>query len=434
MSDGAPVGRQLPLRVAIDVRVSPGRSGGIATAVGRLVHALGELSDGPEQYTIVVGSEEQLTWLRPSVGPNQQLVMRPRPRKERLLRPVRPAIRFVQELLTPPRYWPEVPLSDGFYESLGCDVIHFPTQSFTLCGLRSVYNPIDLQHLHHPEFFDSRSLAWRETQARTACQFAQALIVNSNWIRDDVVRQYRIDSGKIHVVPEAPPTSSSIEPSDAALEDVRARYQLSERFLLYPSVTWPHKNHLRLFQALAHLRDQYGLRVPLLCTGSRDDAFWPHVLEGMRELSLDSQVRFLGHVPQDDLRALYRLATALVLPSLFEANSLPIFEAWLEGTPVACSNATALPEQVGDAALLFDPYDPVSMADRIASIVTDPSLGATLRVRGHRRLTEFSWARTAHAYRSIYRHVTGRSLTPEDRRALQEARPSERERAMEARG
>ena len=101
---------------------------------------------------------------------------------------------------------------------------------------------------------------------------------------------------------------------------------------------------------------------------------------------------FLGHVPQDELRGLYRLATTMVLPSLFEANSLPVFEAWLEGTPVACSNATALPEQVGDAAVLFNPTDAKSIADGVASIVTDPSLAATLRAKGSRRLKQFSIA------------------------------------------
>lgn len=423
---------QLPLRVAIDVRVRPAVNGGIASAVGSLVQALGRLTDGPEEYTIVVYSQEQLTWLRPLVGPNQRLVIKSQSRKERLLQPVRPAIKSIQRLLTLPRYWPEVPISDGFYEALGCDLIHFPTQGFTVCGMRAVYNPIDLQHLHYPEFFDAWSIASRETIYRAGCNFAQALIVNSHWIKADVVRHYRVDPQKVHVVSEAPSTSSAAEPSPAALAELSEKYHLQEQFAFYPGVTWPHKNHLRLFAALAYLRDRRGLRLQLVCTGSRHEPFWPSILAGIRDLSLESQVSFLGHVPHEHLRGLYRLATVMVLPSLFEANSLPVFEAWLEGTPVACANATGLPEQVDDAALLFDPTDPVSIGDTLETIVTNSALRATLRARGHRRSTEFSWEQTARAYRSIYRQVAGRALTSEEHQALQGVRQQQRQWAMEA--
>jgi glycosyltransferase involved in cell wall biosynthesis len=428
--DGHTPGRIRPLRVAIDVRVAPGLAGGVASAVRSLVEALGKLTDGPEQYTIAVGSDQHVEWLRPLIGPNQRLVVRPQSRKQRLLRPILPAIRFVQDVLTPPRYWPEVPISDGFYESLGCDLIHFPTQSFTVCGMRSVYNPIDLQHLHYPEFFDAWTIAWRESVYRAGCMFAQALIVNSNWIRADVVRQYSVDAAKIRVVPEAPSTISADPPTDAMLAAVKAKYALDDRFLLYPGVTWPHKNHLRLFEALAHLRDR-GRRLQLVCTGSRYAPFWPQVAERLRELSLESQVVFLGHVPHEDLRGLYRLATAMVLPSLFEANSLPVFEAWLEGTPVLCSDATGMPEQVEDAGLLFDPMDPMAMAGAIDAVVTDPALRATLRARGHRRSAEFSWERTARAYRAIYREVAGRDPAPHER-AARRAQVHEPKRATEA--
>jgi glycosyltransferase involved in cell wall biosynthesis len=422
-----------PLRVAIAVRVDPGLSGGVAPAVGSLIHALGRLTDGPEQYTLVVTTDQQEAWLRPLVGPNQQIKRKPQSRKDVLLRHVRPAIRAVQKMFTLPRYWPETPISDGFYERLGCDLIHFPTQSFTLCGMRTVYNPIDLQHLHYPEFFEAWMIAWRETVYRTGCSFSQALIVNSQWIKDDVVRQYRVDPDKIRVVAEAPPTFNSKGLSDAELASLTSRYQLEPQFILYPSVTWPHKNHIRLFEALAHLRDTRGLRLQLICTGSRYDEFWPSIQNAIRDLSLESQVKFLGHVPHDDLRGLYRLATAMALPSLFEANSLPVFEAWFEGTPVACSNTTGLPEQVGDAGVLFDPMNSLSIADALGAIATNPSLRATLRTRGRQRSAEFSWDATARAYREIYRQVAGRATNVEEPRALHGANVTPLEWAMEAR-
>jgi glycosyltransferase involved in cell wall biosynthesis len=405
-----------PLRIALAAPVTPGRSGGLASAVSSLVQSLGALNDGAEHYRIIVDGQEQYDWLRPFVGPSQQIVVKPRPRKDRWLRAFRPAIKKLQQALSPPRYWPEVPMSDGFYESLGCDLIHFPTQAFTLCGMRTVYNPIDLQHLHYPEFFDAWTLASRETTYRAGCHFAQALIVNSEWIAADIVKQYRVEPAKIHVIPEAPTAAEAAEPSADDLVRLRAKYGLEPGFVFYPAVTWPHKNHVRLLEALAALRDRSGVRLPLVCTGSRFEPFWPQIAERMQQLSLESQVKFLGFVSAQDLRGLYRLASCLVLPSLFEANSLPIFEAWREGTPVVCSHDTALPEQLGDAGLLIDPRDAHAIAEALSVVTTNARVADALRAKGRRRLESFTWERTARAYRDVYRGVAGRAQTDNNRR------------------
>jgi glycosyltransferase involved in cell wall biosynthesis len=161
--------------------------------------------------------------------------------------------------------------------------------------------------------------------------------------------------------------------------------------------------------------------VQLVCTGSRYDPFWPSIERGLQQHGVASQVRFLGHIPDADLRGLFRLATCVTVPSLFEANSLPVFEAWREGAPVACSNFTALPEQVGDAALLFNAEDHVSIGDAIATLMSDASLRGTLRERGRRRSQLFTWERSARAYRAVYRRAANQPLTDEDRRLLARA-------------
>ncbi len=122
--------------------------------------------------------------------------------------------------------------------------------------------------------------------------------------------------------------------------------------------------------------------------------------------------------PDEDLRGLYRLARCLVLPTLFEANSLPIFEAWFEGTPVACADVTALPEQLKDSGLLFDPFDPTAIGDAVARLVTDDALRKELQAKGRRRITDFDWTRTAKAYRAVYRRTARQRLSEEDRMLL----------------
>ncbi len=113
------------------------------------------------------------------------------------------------------------------------------------------------------------------------------------------------------------------------------------------------------------------------------------------------------------------MAGCLVLPTLFEANSLPIFEAWSEGLPVVSSDVTALPEQVGDAGLLCDPFEPASIARAIEQALFDQTLREDLIARGRRRLADFDWNRTARAYRAVYRKASGQRLSAEDARLLQ---------------
>jgi glycosyltransferase involved in cell wall biosynthesis len=315
--------------------------------------------------------------------------------------------------LTP--QWPRLPLSNGFYESLGCDVLHFPTQSFIVCALPTIYNPHDLQHLHYPQFWTAWDLAHRETVYRAGCEYSNTVVVGSEWIKQDVVRQYSLHPDKVQVIPWAPPTVQYADIDAAQLQDAKRRLALPATFVFYPAVCWPHKNHLRLFEALAELRDHRGLIVNLICTGARWEPHWPQIERQLTSLNLSSQVRFLGFLAETDLRAVYRLAQFLILPTLFEADSCPIYEAWSEGLPVACSNHTALPDQVGDAGLLFDAADVTAIADSLQMMATDDRLRKDLVARGYRRVRDFDWTRTAKAYRAVYRRAARVTLSDEDR-------------------
>jgi glycosyltransferase involved in cell wall biosynthesis len=417
------------LKVAIDVQVLPGIDGGVTSAVKSLIHSLGELTDGDEQYTIVIKNEEQRKWLSPFLGPNQKFscrteYRRPRPSiAKRILRPVLSAAlsaaKRVHDRLDTPRYWPEVEMSDGFYERLECDVLHIPTQGFRVCALPTIYNPHDLQHLHFPNFFSCRDIAVRETIYPTGCRLARTVVVGSQWIKDDIVRQYHISPDKIQIIPEAAPMENASRPTSECLAQVQRKYQLELPFVLFPAVTWPHKNHIRLLEAIATLRETRGLTIRLVCTGGLYKQWWPHVERRVQELQLQSQVKFLGFVSEEDIRAIYTLAEFLVMPTLFEASSLPVFEAWASGLPVASSDATAMPDQVLDAALLFDPYRIESIADALAKLATNEEFREDLKVRGYQRLKDFNLIRTAKAYRAVYRRAGGYPLTDEDRLLLQ---------------
>lgn len=422
-----------PLRVAINAQVTPAHGvGGVQSVVAALITALGRLDDGDEQY-IVVGPWEDTDWLRPYLGPNQCLVRGERPAwavdtssgvgavRAKAVGGVRRAKPLVRRFLEGPRSytpaapeWPQPPVSKGFFEGLGCHVVHFPYQYFTFCALPSVYNPHDLQHRHFPQFFATQMLVWRETVMRGACALATTVVTASEWIKQDLIRQHGTPADKIQVIPWAPPTLAEAAPDEATITAVRRRLGFDEPFAYYPAMTWEHKNHLRLLQAVALLRDRRDLRVRLVCSGQRHEPHWSRIRDELRRLDLERQVSFLGMIPAGELRSLYGLATCVVVPTLFEAASGPMFEAWLEGTPVACSNVTSLPEQAGDAALLFDPLSVDAIADALGALMSDSAVRDSLAERGTARLAAFDLERTARAYRAVYRRCAHLPLSADD--------------------
>jgi glycosyltransferase involved in cell wall biosynthesis len=412
-----------PLRIAIDAQEAAENSaGGVKSIIIGLISELGKLEDGKEEYTII-GPFENHEWLVPYLGYNQHVVKGPNPIKERPFENIpiwsRPLARRVHkwlyDFINPPISNDFIPISDGFYETLGCDMVHFPSQNFTLCSLPMVYNPHDLQHLHYPQFFSPSQIQKREVIYQAGCHYARIVVAGSQWVKDDLVKQYQINSEKIQVIPWGPPTVVVEEPTLEILETVIKKYDLPPSFAFYPAMIWPHKNHLKLLDSIAYLRDQKNIVIHIVCTGNLENIFWPKIEEHVNNLGLNEQVKFLGTVPFVELRAIYRLCQFLVIPTLFEAASGPIFEAWHDNVPVACSTVTSLPEQVRDAALLFDPFSVESIADSIQRLSTDKHLRDDLVQKGKKRLTDFSWERTAKAYRAIYRKVAHHSLSDEDR-------------------
>lgn len=418
----------MPLKIAINAQLPfNGSWGGVEQFTIGLISALGRLKSDSEQYVLVVrrGRHESI---RPYLGANQTLVKGPEtmtsykelavnalgPMKE----PARKVWRRFRELLTrPDRLDLSTLESNGFYESLGVDIVHFPYQSFVRCQIPSIFHPHDIQHLHYPEFFDAETIEQREFIYRFACDAANAIVTPSQSAKDDLVGQYGVAPDKIFVIRYASPTELYVQNAGQTRNGIERRLRLPARFALYPAQTWPHKNHLRLLDAIHYLRMKEKLRVNVVCTGVKNN-FWPKIRARIKELDLDEQVQFTGFISSQDLRTLYKLAQFVIFPSLFEGAGFPIIEAFQEGAPVACSAVTSLPEYAGDAALLFDPKSVESIADAIRRMHLEPELREDLRQKGRLRAQMFSWNTMAKAYRALYRQIAGLSVSEEDMQAL----------------
>ena len=251
----------------------------------------------------------------------------------------------------------------------------------------------DLSHRDDPEFPEvrwNRQFEARERNYRALLPRATAIFVDSELGKKNVVHRYGIDEERVHVMPfqAAAATRESKETGSRSSIDVRAKYHLDVPNVFYPAQFWAHKNHVYLLEGLRALEQQYGLRIGAIFSGG-DQGNLAYVKSYVRKLDLEDRVRFVGFVENEEIPELYRQSVALVMPSYFGPTNLPPLEAFELGVPVLYSDKSGLRDQVGDAALLMDLSDPVSMADHLKNLIEDPGLRSKLVEAGKERLKYF---------------------------------------------
>ncbi len=404
--------------MVVDARLRNAEGGGVASVIVGLASGLSRLTDGNEEYLFFV-REGQDAWLRPFVdGPCRTLgqlggASFPRRLKTKV-GDAAPIVRSAWSRM-PDRVTGAltVPQSTGLVEAAGADIIHFVNQTAFLTSIPSIYHPHDLQHVHLPQFFSPTVRAMRESQYRAFAEQAAMVAVASTWTKGDVSRHLGIAKSKVVVVPWAPPLAVVSDPTPDEATAIAGRLRLPARYLLYPARTWPHKNHGALIEAASLLRRRDGIDVLLVFTGYRTPE--ANALDALaRRLGVEDLVTWAGFLAPQELRAVYALADGVIIPSLFEAASAPLWEAWVAGKPAACSNVTSLPDQAGDAAIVFDPSSVDAVADAMARLWTSEDVRATLARRGTQRVAAFTWDRTARTFRAHYRRIVGMAMSDED--------------------
>ena len=367
------------MRVAIDVRKL--HDFGIGTYVRNLVRQLARL-DHDTEYVLLCRRDD--LDLADSLGENFRSVSQWAPNYS------------LSEQFT-------VPISLGRSGATLFHAPHYVLPPLTPC--RAIVTIHDCIHLKFPQYLPSRlayGYAW--TQIWTATRRARRVLTVSEVSKQDIIRYFDVPDEKVTVIPNAIDERFSVPPSEADMERVRQRYQLPERFLMYAGNIKPHKNLERLIDAFAIVRQRGFDDIGLLVTGSEVSRY-ATLRRAVHRYGLHQQVRFLGFQLEETLAVLYRLADVFVIPSLYEGFGLSPLEALASGTPVVASNVSSLPEVLGDAALLVDPYDPESIADGICKVLDDDDLRADLRQKGHIRADGFSWEQSVRRVREIYREV-----------------------------
>lgn len=232
-----------------------------------------------------------------------------------------------------------------------------------------------------------------------AARRAARIITVSNSARADLISQLKIPADKIAVIPSAPFSTAAPAPLQS-IERVRQALDLPPKYLVYLGINKPHKNLERLVNAFASVKTD-----AVLVIAGHWDARYPQAQELVAAKNLQARVLFRHDISETHIVPLLSGATAFVFPSVHEGFGLPPLEAMAAGAPVVCSNVSAIPEIVGDASLMFDPYDVSSIAAALARVLDDANLRASLRERGFQQAIKFSWERTAQATLQVYRET-----------------------------
>jgi glycosyltransferase involved in cell wall biosynthesis len=371
------------MRIGIDATALPSQPVGAGNYIIHLIRALARVNDRHELlvFTHPVGREligvaesERFRWAVISGG--------------------NPTRRMLWEQASLP----------GLVEKNRLDLLHslHYTRPWRLPCL-SVVTFHDMTFFLYPQLHTLPRQVFFPLAIRASARSADALIAVSESTRSDSMRLLGIPAEKIFA------TQLGVEPAfhpirDAGLrEEIRQKYRLPDRFILYVGLVEPRKNLPGLLQAYRSAV-QKGIEHHLVVVG-RFGWRYRQVLEEIEALGLHEQVHFTGYIPQDDLPIVYNLASLFVYPTLYEGFGLPALEAMACGTPVVTSDVASLPEIVGEAGILVPPGDQQALSQALQTVLADQGLQNRLATKGPERASQFTWERTARQTLQVYQHV-----------------------------
>lgn len=261
----------------------------------------------------------------------------------------------------------------------------------------------DVAFLRFPRILPARyRVYWRITVQR-AVQHAARIISVSQSTANDLTGMLGVDEERIRVIHEGVDDAILVEPSTDALQKVRKKYKLPERFLLFVGTLEPRKDVDFLLDVHESMPPP---KSPLVLAG---DWGWLSQHLRARIAEMREPPVLLGSVPMEDLGCIYRLADMLVFPSLYEGFGLPLVEAMAVGLPVVAVTSSSIPEVVGDAAWLVEPGDTEGFAQAIQTFLTSPEQRAEYSKRARERSKLFSWEEAAIATRAVFDELLTRT-------------------------
>jgi len=264
-----------------------------------------------------------------------------------------------------------------------------------LKNIKKVITVHDLIYEIHPEWVNNKFLRAN----REAIKNADLIIADSKNTKEDLLRFYNLNEEKIQVVYLGVDRKVFRPIEDAKM--TKQKYSLPDRFILGVGPFEPRRNIVGLLKAYKKIKEKISFDYKVVLVGNETD----EIKKEIQELGLTKDVIFTGYVPQNDLVAIYSLATIFVHPSFYEGFGLQILEAMSCGCPVITSNISSLPEVAGKAGLLVNPHNIEEISEAIYKLISDSNLRDRLVKEGFLQVEEFSWQKTAEKTLEIYKSL-----------------------------
>lgn len=383
------------ITVAIDARVPDTGLGGVQQVIRSLAIGFSELGDASVQRVWIV--YKNTTWWKGILPTNDVIIELDIPYKvivdtifrisPRIISFVYPIFRLLQ---------PDKAFLDEVLFSHGVAVVHLPFQDGLQTDIPKIYHPHDLQHVYLPKNFSWFQRHHRNTKWKQHAKSARVVMAASASVKHDLETCWSIDPAKILVVPIPPPKRKWHTTSTKRFAE--------GDYVVYPAVFWKHKNHENLIRAIFQMVNR-GEHITCVLAGAKGPEF-KRCEKLIRKLSLENHIKILGHVPDAEFGGLISGSSCVVIPSLFEAASLTVWEAQIAGVPVACSDIPIFREQADDSAAYFDPYDPTSIANVLNEVLTNSQLRGSLIEKARTKTSMLKNRLFAEQMISIYRTVT----------------------------
>ena len=271
------------------------------------------------------------------------------------------------------------------------DLMIFLNPKHAIVDIPSITPVWDLQHRLQPWFpevcekggWDSRERYYQKVLGRSSI-----IITGTSRGQEEISHLYNIPKVRIKVLP-LPTPSDVLTYQKEKNKEIIQKFKISGDYLLYPANFWPHKNHVACIKAISILHNQYHRPISLIFVGS-DKINLPYIQDYILCENLSESIHILGFVPREDLIALYQNAYALLFPTFFGPDNIPPLEAFALRCPVIASNVPGADEQLGDAALLFNPCHPQEIAQIVDSLYSNSAIRVELIEKGFVRAKQWT--------------------------------------------
>ncbi|MBI2028481.1 MAG: glycosyltransferase family 4 protein [Candidatus Levybacteria bacterium] len=314
-------------------------------------------------------------------------------------------------IVGPKRFWTIFGLSMEFLlRRSKVDVFFSPTHYLPFfLPVKSAVSVLDVSFIHFPKLFKKKDLYQLKSWTAYSVRKASKVLTISLASKDDIIKTYNVSKEKVIVT--YPGVKSEIQISKFETNAkfkmqnskfLKDKYGAEGNYILFVGTLQPRKNIVRLIEAFSHISSSLiinpaspaGRPLSLIIVGKKG-WLYEEILETPKKLNIETKVKFLENISDEDLPYFYKNALCFVLPSLYEGFGLPILEAMRYGCPVITSNISSLPEAGGDAALYVDPLNVDDIAKKLELVINNEDLRKKLIKKGYEQVRKFSWEKTA---------------------------------------